>query len=65
MIKYIYKKQVIKQLLIKGGDYMNNNYTLLHLHSDYSLLDSTTKFEKYVDWAVENGMTSIASTEHG
>ena len=44
---------------------INNNYTLLHLHSDYSLLDSTTQYEKYVDWAVENGMTAIASTEHG
>ena len=41
------------------------NYTLIHLHSDYSLLDSTTKFERYVDWAVEQGMTSIASSEHG
>lgn len=41
------------------------NYTLLHLHSDYSLLDSTTKFEQYVDWAVSHGMTAIASTEHG
>lgn len=44
---------------------MNNNYTLLHLHSDYSLLDSTTSFERYVDWAVEHGMKAIASTEHG
>ena len=44
---------------------MNNNYTLLHLHSDYSLLDSTTPFEKYVDWAIEHGMKAIASTEHG
>lgn len=44
---------------------MTNNYTLLHLHSDYSLLDSTTKFERYVDWAVEQGQKSIASSEHG
>lgn len=44
---------------------MTNNYTLIHLHSDYSLLDSTTKFERYVDWAVEHGMKSLASTEHG
>lgn len=42
----------------KGGDIVSN-YTLIHLHSDYSLLDSTTKFERYVDWAVEQGMSSI------
>lgn len=44
---------------------MTNNYTLIHLHSDYSLLDSTTKFERYVDWAVEQGHRSICTTEHG
>ena len=44
---------------------MTNNYTLIHLDSDYSLLDSTTKFERYVDWAVEHGMKSLASSEHG
>lgn len=42
-----------------------NTYTVYHLHSDYSLLDSCTKFNDYVDLAVEQGMTSIASTEHG
>ncbi len=40
-------------------------YTVYHLHSDYSLLDSCSKFEDYVDMAVEQGMTAIASTEHG
>lgn len=35
------------------------------MHSDYSLLDSCTKFEEYVDLAVENGFKAIASTEHG
>lgn len=44
---------------------MSGVYTLTHLHSDYSLLDSTTKFEDYIKLAVENGMTAIASTEHG
>lgn len=44
---------------------MINNYTLYHLHSDYSLLDSTTPFQKYVDWAVEQGMTAIGFCEHG
>ena len=32
------------------------NYTILHLHDELSLLDSTTKFEEYVDKAVELGM---------
>lgn len=41
------------------------NYTPYHIHSDYSLLDSTTKFERYADKAKELGMTAIASTEHG
>lgn len=44
---------------------MNKNYTAYHIHSDYSLLDSTTPFERYVDRAKELGMTAIGSTEHG
>ena len=43
----------------------SNTYTVYHLHSDDSLLDSCTKFEDYVDLAVQQGMTAIASTEHG
>ena len=42
-----------------------NNYVVYHLHSDYSLLDSCTKFSNYVDKAVELGQSAIASTEHG
>jgi DNA polymerase-3 subunit alpha len=41
------------------------NYCVYHLHSDLSLLDSTTNFKDYVNKAVESGMTAIASTEHG
>ena len=41
------------------------NYTVYHLHSDYSLLDSSTRFEEYVALAVQQGQTAIASTEHG
>lgn len=44
---------------------MSRNYTLYHCHSDYSLLDSCTKFEDYVNLAAQNGQTAIASTEHG
>lgn len=41
------------------------NYIAYHIHSDYSMLDSATKFEEYVDLAKANGQTAIASTEHG
>ena len=44
---------------------MSDNYVVYHLHSDYSLLDSCTKFEQYVDKAVELGQTAIVFTEHG
>lgn len=44
---------------------MPDNYVMYHCHSDYSLLDSCTKFEDYVDLAVKNGQKAIASTEHG
>lgn len=38
---------------------------MYHCHSEYSLLDSCTKFQEYVDLAIQNGQTAIASTEHG
>lgn len=50
-------------------DNKKNNYTLIHLHTDYSNgvtnIDSVTKYNEYVDRAVEEGMTAIAFTEHG
>lgn len=42
-----------------------NTYIAYHIHSDYSLLDSCTKFTDYIKLAKENGMKAIASTEHG
>lgn len=45
--------------------YLTKNYLLYHCHSDYSLLDSCTKFNDYVDLAVRYGQRAIASTEHG
>lgn len=42
-----------------------NNYTVLHLHDDRSLLDSTTKFKDYVKKAKELGQQAIALTNHG
>lgn len=43
----------------------NKNYTVYHLHTDLSLLDSTTKFQDYIDRAVELGQTAIGFSEHG
>lgn len=44
---------------------MTGNYIMYHCHSEYSLLDSCTKFKEYIDLAVKNGQKAIASTEHG
>tara|TARA_B100000029_G_scaffold509731_1_gene599568 strand:+ start:2329 stop:5508 length:3180 start_codon:yes stop_codon:yes gene_type:complete len=41
------------------------NYTPLHVHSDYSLLDGLMSTSKLVDRAVENGMKNLALTDHG
>ena len=35
------------------------------MHSELSLLDSATKFQDYIDRAVQLGQTAIAFTEHG
>lgn len=42
-----------------------SNYTIFHLHSDLSVLDSATKYEAYINKAKEIGMTSIGFSEHG
>ena len=41
------------------------NYTVYHLHTENSLLDSCTNYKLYVDKAVELGQKSICFTEHG
>lgn len=41
------------------------NYVAYHVHSDYSLLDSTTDFNLYIDRAKEFGQKAICFTEHG
>jgi DNA polymerase-3 subunit alpha len=41
-----------------------NNYTIYHLHSDFSLLDSATKYDDYIYKAKESGMLSIGFSEH-
>lgn len=44
---------------------MDKNYTVFHCHSDLSLLDSCTKFNDYINKAVELGQGAICITEHG
>lgn len=44
---------------------ISKNYTVYHLHTELSLLDSCTNFKQYVDRAVELGQKAIAFTEHG
>lgn len=41
------------------------NYTIYHLHDDMSLLDSATKFEKYIDKAKELNMRALGFANHG
>lgn len=43
----------------------SKRYIPYHIHSDYSLLDSCTKFTDYIDLAVKYGYKAFASTEHG
>ncbi|MGL4568775.1 MAG: PHP domain-containing protein, partial [Fusobacteriaceae bacterium] len=44
---------------------MNKNFTHLHLHSEYSLLDGVGKIDEYLDRCLELGMKSMALTDHG
>ena len=38
---------------------------MYHCHTDYSLLDSCTKPQEYVDLAVRDGMKALSFSEHG
>lgn len=44
---------------------MSNTYFRYHVHSCFSLCDSTTKYEKYIDAVAKEGGKGIAFTEHG
>ncbi len=44
---------------------VGKNYTVYHLHTEYSLLDSCTNYKDYVDNAVQLGQTAIGFSEHG
>lgn len=38
---------------------------MYHCHSEYSLLDSCTKYTDYIDLAVKNGQKALSISEHG
>ena len=42
-----------------------NSYIMYHCHTEYSLLDSCTKYQDYVDLAVKNGSKALSISEHG
>ena len=48
---------------------MQGRLCIYHLHSDLSnattTIDSTTKFQSYIDRAKECGMTALGFSEHG
>lgn len=44
---------------------MSGSYIMYHCHSDYSLLDSCTKYQDYVDLAVKNVQRALSISEHG
>ncbi|MGM0649259.1 MAG: DNA polymerase III subunit alpha [Bacteroidota bacterium] len=41
------------------------NFTHLHVHSEYSVLDGLAKTQQLVDMAKADGMTALALTDHG
>jgi DNA polymerase III subunit alpha len=45
--------------------YMPEQFTHLHVHSHFSLLDGLPKIDQLLDHAKELGMNSIALTDHG
>ena len=38
---------------------------MYHCHTEYSLLDSCTKYQDYVNLAVKNGSKALSISEHG
>ncbi|MBI3397247.1 DNA polymerase III subunit alpha [Candidatus Woesebacteria bacterium] len=44
---------------------MSNKFVHLHLHSEYSLLDGLSKIGSLMGYVKENGMDSVALTDHG
>lgn len=48
-----------------GGLVIGKSYIMYHCHSDYSLLDSCTKYQDYIDLAVKSGSRALSISEHG
>lgn len=44
---------------------MNQHFTHLHLHTDYSLLDGAIPIDKLVDYAKREQLKALAITDHG
>lgn len=44
---------------------MNNHFTHLHVHTEYSLLDGAITLPKLVDQAKAQGLKALAITDHG
>ena len=47
------------------NDVTNKSYIMFHCHSEYSLLDSCTKYGDYVELSVKNGAKALSISEHG
>ena len=41
------------------------SFTHLHVHTEYSLLDGACRINDILDFASEQGMKSLAITDHG
>lgn len=39
-------------------------YVPYHVHTEYSLLDSCSKTQEYIDLAVRDGLRAISFSEH-
>jgi DNA polymerase-3 subunit alpha len=55
----------LKRFKNKNGKKMKSQFTHLHVHSEYSLLDGFGRISALVKAAAQNGMESIALTDHG
>jgi DNA polymerase-3 subunit alpha len=58
-------EQERKEEQLESGNYVPHHFTHLHVHSHYSILDGMSKIPDLVDKCIQNGMYSIALTDHG
>ncbi len=50
---------------MEGGTRVDKLFTHLHLHTEYSMLDGSSKITELVSRVKELGMDSVAITDHG